>query len=79
MLVIGEIEFFGKFWFLLEASMSRLTLRLPDNLHPQLEVLVAQEAVSLNQHILYTLKRQATVVYAVQQLPGKIVREQHTA
>ena len=59
--------------------MSRLTLRLPDTLHQQLEALAAQEAVSLNQYIVYALTRQATVAYAVQQVPEKAVREQRAA
>lgn len=46
--------------------MSRLTLRLPETLHRQLEKLASHEAVSLNQYIVYALTRQATAAYTVQ-------------
>jgi len=59
--------------------MSRLTLRLPDTLHEQLEALAEQEAVSLNQYIVYALTRQATLAYTVHSLPEKAVREQRAA
>jgi uncharacterized protein YpbB len=59
--------------------MSRLTLRLPDTLHQQLEALAEQEAVSLNQYIVYALTRQATLAYTVQQVPEKAVRDQRAA
>ncbi|CUS03490.2 Protein encoded in hypervariable junctions of pilus gene clusters (fragment) [Candidatus Promineifilum breve] len=41
--------------------MARLTLRLPDTLHEQLQTLAEQEAVSLNHYIVYALTRQATL------------------
>ena len=59
--------------------MSRLTLRLPDTLHEQLQTLAEQEAVSLNHYIVYALTRQATLAYTVQPLPEKSIREQRAA
>lgn len=41
--------------------MGRLTLRLPDALHTQLETLARSEGVSLNQYLVYALTRQATL------------------
>ena len=46
--------------------MGRLTVRLPQTLHDQLVNLAEQEGVSLNQYILYSLARQATLAYTVQ-------------
>jgi len=59
--------------------MSRLTLRLPDSLHRQLEELASNEAVSLNQYIVYALTRQITLAYTVQAVPEKAVAEQRAA
>lgn len=59
--------------------MSRLTVRLPDTLHQQLESLAEQEAVSLNQYIVYALTRQVTLAYTVQQVPEAVIREQRAA
>ena len=59
--------------------MSRLTLRLPDSLHRQLEELASSEAVSLNQYIVYALTRQITLAYTVQAVPEKAVAEQRAA
>ena len=59
--------------------MSRLTLRLPDTLHRQLEELAQQEQVSLNQYIVYALTRQTTLAYTVQPMPGDALREQRAA
>jgi len=56
--------------------MSRLTLRLPETLHQQLEALAEQEEVSLNQYIVYALTRQVTTAYAVQTVPEKVIAEQ---
>jgi len=56
--------------------MSRLTLRLPDTLHRQLESLAHHEAVSLNQYIVFALTRQATVAYTVQVVPEEETRRQ---
>jgi len=41
--------------------MSRLTVRLPNALHIQLDKLARAEGVSLNQYIVYALTRQATI------------------
>jgi hypothetical protein len=59
--------------------MSRLTLRLPETLHRQLEALAEHEDISLNQYIVYALTRQATVAYTVQTAPEKAVVEQKAA
>lgn len=59
--------------------MSRLTLRLPDTLHRQLEEIASNEAISLNQYIVYALTRQATLAYTVQAVPEKAVAEQRAA
>lgn len=59
--------------------MSRLTLRLPDSLHRQLEELASSEAVSLNQYIVYALTRQITLAYTVQAVPEKAIAEQRAA
>ena len=59
--------------------MSRLTLRLPDSLHRQLEELASSEAVSLNQYIVYALTRQITLAYTVQAVPEKAVAEQRAS
>ena len=56
--------------------MSRLTLRLPETLHRQLEALAQSENTSLNQYIVYALTRQATIAYSVQSLPEKAIAEQ---
>jgi hypothetical protein len=59
--------------------MSRLTLRLPETLHHQLEVLAQHEEISLNQYIVYALTRQVTLAYAVQSVPDKAIAEQRVA
>ena len=59
--------------------MSRLTLRLPETLHRQLETLAEHEEVSLNQYIVYALTRQVTVAYTVQTIPEKVIAQQKTA
>lgn len=59
--------------------MSRLTLRLPDTLHRQLEALARSEQISLNQYIVYALTRQATQAYTVQAVPEKALAEQRAA
>jgi hypothetical protein len=56
-----------------------LTLRLPDSLHRQLEDLASNEAVSLNQYIVYALTRQVTLAYTVQAVPEKAFAEQRAA
>ena len=59
--------------------MSRLSLRLPDSLHRQLEELASSEAVSLNQYIVYALTRQITLAYTVHALPEKAIAEQRAS
>ena len=41
--------------------MGRLTVRLPDALHQELEDLAHSEGVSLNHYLVYALTRQATL------------------
>ena len=41
--------------------MGRLTVRLPDALHQQLELLARDNGVSLNQYLVYALTSQATL------------------
>lgn len=59
--------------------MSRLTLRLPETLHKQLEELASQEAVSLNQYIVYALTRQTTLAYAAQATSKSVQAQQQAA
>ncbi|MDX9991987.1 MAG: toxin-antitoxin system HicB family antitoxin [Anaerolineales bacterium] len=59
--------------------MSRLTLRLPDSLHRQLEQTAENEQISLNQYIVYALTRQLTLAYNVQALSDKVVAEERAA
>jgi len=59
--------------------MSRLTLRLPDSLHQQLEQMAENEQVSLNQYIVYALTRQLTLAYNVQSVPEKVIAEERAA
>ena len=59
--------------------MSRLTLRLPDTLHRQLEGLARNESVSLNQYIVFALTRQATLAYTVQPVPEDEISRQRAA
>ncbi len=56
--------------------MSRLTLRLPETLHRQLEFLAKSENTSLNQYIVYALTRQVTQTYTVVQVPKEDVERQ---
>src|SRR5205823_14162276 len=68
------------FWNILSVgSMRRLTLRLPETLHNQLEALARDEAVSLNQYIVYALTRQVTLAYTVQPMADGQIREQRAA
>jgi FixJ family two-component response regulator len=60
-------------------NMSRLTLRLPDSLHRQLEALARSEGISLNQYLVYALTRQVTLAYAVRAVPEEDVEEQRRA
>lgn len=59
--------------------MSRLTVRLPDTLHRQLNDLADQEGVSLNQYIVYALTRQTTLAYTVQAVPAEEIKQQRAA
>ena len=59
-----------------ENPMSRLTLRLPETLHRQLEVQARREGVSLNQFIVYALTRQLTQGYTVYTLPEEAIGQQ---
>src|SRR5262245_14148353 len=56
--------------------MSRLTLRLPETLHRQLEVQARREGVSLNQYIVYALSRQLVQNYTVHTVPEEAVAQQ---
>ena len=56
--------------------MARLTLRLPETLHQQLEAQAESEGVSLNQYIVCALTRQITTAYSVQTVPEKVLAEQ---
>lgn len=46
--------------------MGRFTLRLPETLHQQLEVLAQEEGVSLNQYLVYTLAQHTAPAYTIQ-------------
>jgi hypothetical protein len=59
--------------------VSRLTVRLPDTLHRQLNDLADQEGVSLNQYIVYALTRQTTLAYTVQTVPTEAIKQQRAA
>jgi hypothetical protein len=56
--------------------MGRLTLRLPETLHRQLETQAQHEGVSLNQYIVYLLTRQVTLAYTVRALSEEDVAQQ---
>ena len=56
--------------------MSRLTLRLPESLHRQLEFLAKKENTSLNQYIVYALTRQVSQAYTIVQIPREEVERQ---
>jgi HicB family len=56
--------------------MSRLTLRLPETLHRQLEAQAKREGVSLNQYVVYALSRQLTQSYTVHAVPEEKVSQQ---
>lgn len=56
--------------------MSRLTVRLPDTLHQQIEQRAQEEGVSMNQYIVFALTRQVGRDYNVQQLSENMVAEQ---
>jgi len=56
--------------------MSRLTLRLPETLHRQLEAQARHENVSLNQYLVYALTRYASASYLVTAVSNKDVQQQ---
>ncbi|MCA9968878.1 MAG: toxin-antitoxin system HicB family antitoxin [Anaerolineales bacterium] len=56
--------------------MGRLTLRLPDTLHQELEARAQQEGVSLNQYLVYALARHVTAKYTVVLASDEGVRQQ---
>jgi len=56
--------------------MARLTLRLPDTWHNPLSALASDEAVSLNQYLVYALTRQVTLAYTVQPVVDGQIKEQ---
>ena len=56
--------------------MSRLTLRLPETLHTQLEERAKRENVSLNQYLVYALTRQVASDYTVVALSPEAVQQQ---
>lgn len=56
--------------------MSRLTLRLPDTLHQELEALARREQVSLNQYLVYALTRQVASPTTIFALPPEAVQQQ---
>lgn len=58
--------------------MSRLTLRLPETLHRQLETQAKREGVSLNQLLVYVLTQHLAQSYSVQVLPEESVVQQQT-
>jgi HicB family len=59
--------------------MSRLTLRLPETLHQQLNNLAESEGVSLNQYIVYALTRQTSLNGVLQVVPEMEVEQQRQA
>jgi uncharacterized protein (DUF1778 family) len=59
--------------------MSRLTLRLPETLHRQLEMLAKREQTSLNQYIVYALTRQAAEAYTVHEFSEEAIAQQRAA
>ena len=56
--------------------MSRLTLRLPDTLHQELEALAKRDQVSLNQYVVYALTRQVTPAYTIVAMSPEAVQQQ---
>jgi hypothetical protein len=58
--------------------MSRLTLRLPETLHRQLEAQAKREGVSLNPYVVYALSRQLTQSYVVHAVSEEGVTHQQS-
>ncbi|OIO89507.1 MAG: hypothetical protein AUK03_14410 [Anaerolineae bacterium CG2_30_64_16] len=59
--------------------MGRLTLRLPDTLHRELESQAQREKVSLNQYLVYALTRQVAMAYTVTPVPEGAIWQQREA
>jgi predicted HicB family RNase H-like nuclease len=59
--------------------MSRLTLRLPETLHRQLETLAKREQTSLNQYIVYALTRQTVEAYTIHEFSEEAIPQQRAA
>ena len=59
--------------------MSRLTLRLPESLHRQLESRAKQEKVSLNQYLVYALTRHVAMTYTITPIPDDALQQQREA
>jgi hypothetical protein len=56
--------------------VGRMTLRLPESLHRQLEAQAEIEGVSLNQYIVYMLAQRSTPSYMVHAVSMEAVAEQ---
>ena len=56
--------------------MGRLTLRLPETLHQELDARAQQEGVSLNQYLVYALARHLTAKYTVVLASDERVKQQ---
>jgi hypothetical protein len=59
--------------------MSRLTLRLPESLHSELERRAKQEKVSLNQYLVYALTRHVAMTYMVTPMSEEALQQQREA
>jgi hypothetical protein len=59
--------------------MGRLTLRLPDSLHRELESRAESEKVSLNQYLVYLLTRQVATVYTAAPMSEDALEQQKLA
>jgi uncharacterized protein (DUF1778 family) len=61
------------------SAMGRMTVRLPESLHQQLQQLADLEDVSLNHYIVYALTRQVTQQVQLQQVPTHVLAEERAA
>jgi hypothetical protein len=59
--------------------MGRLTLRLPESLHHELESQAERESVSLNQYLVYALTRHVSMAYTVREMPEAAIEQQRAA
>ncbi len=59
--------------------MGRLTLRLPESLHHELESQAERESVSLNQYLVYALTRHISMAYTVREIPEAAIEQQRVA